>query len=114
MSYIMDNIDTYADQLNKEYSLDERRFLVKLCAQNSVDEFIAAEKPMSFQTGFSCIEEKFNANFKLRHFEHVPFSPKMSAKTIQILNVYNVIDEELTLSEKNSLDAKSRDIIASD
>ncbi|MBO5477720.1 MAG: hypothetical protein J6A15_08225 [Clostridia bacterium] len=114
LSYMLDNVDKFSNELSHEYSPYERREFVYNCTINTVLEFI--QKGRSFiipQISTVQIIQDFKNNYMLRIFYEPEIKPNMSGVTQEIVKKFEALKLNLSATDKNDVMSSVNKLITS-
>lgn len=114
LSYMLDNVDNFSNELSKEYSESERRDFVYNCTVNTISEFLNNGKTYIIpKIATVRIQQLFQENFKLRQF----YTPEqilcVSKLTKNIIMMFESLRLPLDNKDKNDVMAQTNKLIAS-
>lgn len=114
LSYMLDNVDNFSNELSKEYSESERRDFVYNCTVNTISEFLNNGKIYIIpKIATVRIQQLFQENFKLRQF----YTPEqilcVSKLTKNIIMMFESLRLPLDNKDKNDVMAQTNKLIAS-
>lgn len=114
LSYMLDNVDNFSNELSKEYSESERRDFVYNCTVNTISEFLNNRKTYIIpKIATVRIQQLFQENFKLRQF----YTPEqilcVSKLTKNIIMMFESLRLPLDNKDKNDVMAQTNKLIAS-
>ncbi len=114
LSYMLDNVDNFSNELSKEYSESERRDFVYNCTVNTISEFLNNGKTYIIpKIATVRIQQLFQENFKLRQFYTPEQILYVSKLTKNIIMMFESLRLPLDNKDKNDVMAQTNKLIAS-
>ena len=115
LGYLLCTKDDFANELSKEYSIEERNIFIYNCAINTIFEYMQTHNTYLLPRLSSLNMQKlFKENFLLRMFQEESYDEnQISSSTKEIIQEFNHIKKNLNSKEKNELLDKVNEIVAS-
>ena len=115
LGYLLCTKDDFANELSKEYSIEERNIFIYNCAINTIFEYMQTHNTYLLPKLASLdIQKLFKTNFILRIFQEESYDEtQIENSTKEIIKEFKCLKENLNDNQKNELLDKVNEIVTS-